>query len=283
MKQSSSWWQYIIPQHFLSRCAGWLANWRCSYLKNWAIRTFCQHYGVDLSEAEIVDYRGYADFNAFFTRHLKAGARPLAADQQVIISPVDGKISELGEIKTGSVLQAKGKIFSVESLLGDEALAQKFASGSFMTAYLSPKDYHRIHMPCDGRLVAMQYIPGRLFSVNQASVANIDRLFARNERVICHFESASGPFVVVAVGAMIVASIVTAWHGEVNSSHPASRVKRWSYDEEVRELRRGDEMGYFKLGSTVIVLFPDNAVTWSPALRPGSVLRMGQMIANRKE
>lgn len=283
MKQSSSWWQHIIPQHLLSRCAGSLANCRCDWFKNWAIKTFCRHYNVNLTEAEITDYRGYADFNAFFTRRLQTGARPLPDDNKDIISPVDGRVSELGEIHAGSALQAKGKSFTVQSLLGDEALAFKFSTGSFLTAYLSPKDYHRIHMPCDGRLVAMQYIPGRLFSVNETSVANIDGLFARNERVVCHFESDFGPFVVVAVGAVIVGSIVTAWHGEVNLAHPAHRVKRWTYEQAPDELRRGDEMGYFKLGSTVLILFPENTVTWLSALRAGSSLRMGQVVANRKE
>lgn len=270
-----------MPQLSLSRLMGWFANCRRLWFKNWAIKTFSQHFGVDLSEAQIEDYQAFSNFNEFFTRKLKPGARPIDPKPNAIISPADGVVSELGQLNLEVILQAKGKYFSVGSLLNDEVAAQQFKNGSFLTTYLSPKDYHRFHMPCDGRLVEMRYIPGRLFSVNDGSVAAIDRLFARNERVVCMFESEFGSFAYVAVGAMIVGSIATAWHGVVNPGHN-NKPQVWSYRDKEMHLKRGDECGYFQLGSTVILLFPKDSVTWESSLASHSELKMGQLIAEIK-
>lgn len=283
MKQSSVWWQYLLPQHLLSRWMGRLAHSRCKKFKNWAITAFTRHYGVNLNESAIEDIRQFQNFNDFFTRKLKPDARPIATDPAAIISPVDGCISEIGKIEAHTILQAKKKFYSLTCLFGgDEALANNFMDGSFMTAYLAPKDYHRIHMPFDGQLVSMRYIPGKLFSVNTASASKINDLFARNERLVCVFDSSIGPFVVIAVGAMIVGSIVTAWHGVVNEGH-SDKVSTWNYADKSIRFCRGDELGYFQLGSTVILLFARNAMAWNAQLKAGLPLQVGQMIAKIKE
>lgn len=279
MKQSSVWWQFVIPQHLISRAAGCLAQCRWPWLKNWAIRAFMQRFGVELQEAVRERVEEYAHFNDFFTRHLKPAARPIAQEPFTLVSPVDGSVSEIGRLAEDTILQAKGKHYSLLSLLGgDPSLAARFTGGEFLTAYLSPKDYHRIHMPCDGRLVRMDYVPGKLFSVNAASVAQIDQLFARNERVICLFDSPEGPFALVLVGALIVGSIATHWHGVVNGAR-GRRITSWDYRDKTIDLRRGDELGYFQLGSTVIALFPKDRLHWRVDLTAGTPLRMGEMIA----
>lgn len=271
-------WQHFLPQHWLSRFLGGLAHCRVPWFKNLLIRSFIAHFNVDMEEAAETSIDHYVHFNDFFTRALRSGARPMAEGAATLISPVDGAISEMGRLAEGRILQAKNKFFSVESLLGgDEQRARGFHNGHFMTAYLSPKDYHRIHMPCDARLLRMVYVPGKLFSVNPASVSGIDGLFARNERVICYFETARGPMALVAVGAMVVASIVTTWHGEVAPSSMAG-VQSWDYDDQEIQLHRGDEMGYFKLGSTVILLFPEGAMEWDNGLAADDSIKLGQAL-----
>jgi phosphatidylserine decarboxylase len=278
-KPTSVWLHKFIAQHTLSRAMGFLADQAWGPITHRGIRAFIRRYNVNMQEAAIEDYRAYPTFNAFFTRHLKTGVRPLATETNAIISPVDGAISEIGEIADDQILQAKGCYYSVASLLADKNHAKAFHQGRFLTAYLAPKDYHRIHMPIDGRLLEMVHVPGRLFSVNSASVQAVPQLFARNERVICLFETAVGPMAMVMVGAMIVGSISTAWHGVVTP--PTKRaISVWNYREENKEFMRGEEVGYFKLGSTVILLFAKDSISWEKNYQANSVLRFGEKIGS---
>jgi len=273
--------QYIVPQHLLSRCTGALAELRHPVrLKNWVIRQFIQFFHVDMTEAAEPEYARYACFNDFFTRPLRDGARPLAAAD--ILCPADGAISQLGEISNGLLFQAKGRYFSAEELLGgDAARAAQFNGGQFATIYLSPKDYHRVHMPVAGRLTATCYIPGQLFSVNGVTADNVDRLFARNERLVCYFETGFGPMVVILVGAMVVAGIETVWSGRV--APPPKRPVTVDYVKLPGsvELAQGDEMGRFMLGSTVILLFPAGVMAFDERYRAGTLTRMGEMLGSR--
>ncbi len=272
--------QTLVPQHLLSRCTGALAELRHPvWLKNWVIRQFIQFFDVDMTEAAEPDCTRYACFNDFFTRPLRDGARPLAVAD--ILCPADGAISQLGEISNGLLLQAKGRYFSAEELLGgDAARAAQFNGGQFATIYLSPKDYHRVHMPVAGRLTATCYIPGQLFSVNGVTADNVDRLFARNERLVCYFETARGPMAMILVGAMVVAGIETVWSGRVAPPprHPVT-VDYVNLLEPV-ELAQGAEMGRFMLGSTVILLFPEGVVAWDESFQSGSGTRMGQKLGS---
>lgn len=277
MKQSI-WWQSLLPQQLLTTFVGKLANCKSRWFKNWAITKFVKHYQVDLTEAAITTPKGFSNFNDFFTRHLKPGRRPIDSTANTLVSPVDGTVSALGSLHNETILQAKGKKFNVTSLLGDPRLAKQFIDGCFLTAYLSPKDYHRFHMPFTGQLREMHYIPGKLFSVNEASVAGIDNLFAKNERVILIFDSEIGPFAYVAVGAMIVGSIGMNWHGVVNAKRQG-QIKSWFYRDKPIRLERGQECGYFQLGSTVILLFPQGSLQWDSSLRSGACLHMGAKIA----
>ena len=268
--------QYLLPHHLLSRLAGRLADCQVRWLKNLAIRLFVRHYQVNLQEALTEEPGGYASFNEFFARPLKAEARPLAA-APAILSPCDGAISQLGRIEQGRIFQAKGHNFGLIDLLGgDHRLASPFMGGQFATLYLSPRDYHRIHMPVAGTLRQMIHVPGRLFSVNPLTTRQVPELFARNERVICLFDTALGPMALVLVGAMIVASIETVWAGRVT---PLRReVRSIRYDEQARaaiQLERGEEMGRFRLGSTVIVLFGTDCMQWASALASGQTVRQG--------
>lgn len=267
--------QRLTPQHLLSRAAGLLANTTNPTIKNMFIRWFIQRYQVDMSQALEEDPSAYANFNAFFTRALKPGARVVDARPDTVISPADGAVSQLGAIEAGRVFQAKGQSFSVEELLGgDAAAASAYTNGSFITVYLSPRDYHRVHMPFAGTLTKMTYVPGDLFSVNTVTAEEVPRLFARNERVVCHFETRVGPMVVVLVGAMIVASIETVWAGVVA---PLSRkVTTTDYAPKPVYLDKGDELGRFLLGSTAIVLFPQGALNWQAELAATSPVQMGQ-------
>ena len=270
--------QHIVPQHLLSRCTGFLAELRQPiWLKNWAIGLFVRHFGVDMNEAEESDHERYANFNEFFTRPLKAGVRPIAdAD---IVCPADGAISQLGDIREGLCFQAKGKYFSTEELLaGDEARAAQFAGGRFATIYLSPRDYHRVHMPVTGRLNATSYIPGKLFSVNGTTADNVDRLFARNERLVCYFDTDRGPMTMVLVGAMIVAGIETVWSGQVAPPPKHPLVTDYREPPAPVELEKGQEMGRFKLGSTVILLFPKDSMAWDEAYTAESPTRLGESL-----
>lgn len=274
------WLQRLIPQHWLSRFVGSLADYKgLPSLKNWAIRRYVKFYGVNMSEAEPSDYKQFNSFNEFFIRPLKPNCRPMPSDPKSIVSPVDGTISEIGVIKEKQILQAKGIYYDLEKLLaGDLWLTQRFYKGAFFTAYLAPKDYHRIHMPMTGRLLAMYHVPGKLFSVNPYTVSNLPGLFAKNERIICVFDTAIGYMIVIAVGAVIVGSIATVWYGIVT---PPTRkqIQHWDYQNRSIELARGEEMGYFKLGSTVIVLFESDRIRWLKELTAGKTLKIGQVIA----
>ena len=268
--------QYVMPKRAMTRLAGALAGRRLGGFTQNTIRRFVKRYRVDMSEAANPDLRAYDTFNAFFTRALKPGARPLADAPWV--SPVDGAISQLGPIEHDQVFQAKGHRYSTTALVGGDAqLAQRFDNGQFATLYLSPRDYHRIHMPCDGRLKRMVYVPGDLFSVNPTTARGVPGLFARNERVVCEFESAFGPWVMVLVGATIVGSMATVWHGVVNPPRPGT-LRRWDYAPGQHVLRQGDEMGRFLLGSTVVLLLPA-PLGFDPGWQPGGPVRMGEVMA----
>ncbi len=273
--------QYLLPHHLLSRLIGCAAECRAAWFKNRLIGWFARQYQVDMNEAQVEDLSAYAHFNDFFTRALKEGARPLDQTPGAILSPADGAISQLGPIEQGRIFQAKGHSFSVLELLGGDAQrAAPFMGGDFATVYLSPKDYHRVHMPLAGTLREMVYVPGRLFSVNQTTAENVPELFARNERVVCLFDSERGPMAVVLVGAMIVASIETVWAGLVTP--PRRQLKSVRYDEAARgpiHLEKGAELGRFKLGSTAIVLFAPHQVEWNAGLASGTPVRMGEALA----
>jgi phosphatidylserine decarboxylase len=266
--------QYLLPKQALTTLAGRFAHARAGALTTSVIRWFVSHYGVQMSEAAEPDVSRYATFNDFFTRALRPGARPIAdAD---FICPVDGAISQLGAIAGDQLLQAKDHTYSIAALLGgDGALAARFIDGRFATLYLSPRDYHRIHMPCDGTLRRMVHVPGDLFSVNPATERGIPGLFARNERIVCEFEGARGPFVMVLVGATIVGSMATVWHGVVNPPRPGTP-REWRYDDRSITLRQGEEMGRFLLGSTVVMLFPDGCLQFAPDWRAERPVRLGE-------
>ncbi|WP_079229926.1 archaetidylserine decarboxylase [Pseudomonas putida] len=274
--------QYLLPHHLLSRLAGCVAECRARWFKNAFTAWFAKRYQVNMSEALVEDLTAYEHFNAFFTRALKPGARPLDETPGAILCPADGAVSQLGPIEHGRIFQAKGHSYSALELLGgDPALAAPFMGGEFATIYLSPKDYHRVHMPLAGTLREMVYVPGRLFSVNQTTAENVPELFARNERVVCLFDTERGPMAVVLVGAMIVASIETVWAGLVTP--PKRELKTFRYDESSRapiHLEKGAELGRFKLGSTAIVLFGPEQVKWAENLGAASAVRMGELLAN---
>ncbi|SCY47594.1 phosphatidylserine decarboxylase [Nitrosospira sp. Nl5] len=269
--------QYLLPKQAITELAGKFAKANAGRLTTFAIRRFVRHYRVDMDEAVNPDIHSYRTFNDFFTRALLPEKRPIA--DASYICPIDGAISQLGVIRSNQIIQAKGHNYSTIALIGgDSELAEKFYDGSFATLYLSPKDYHRVHMPCAGRLTRMIYIPGTLFSVNPGTVRGVPGLFARNERVVCVFESASGPFVLVLVGATIVGSISTVWHGVVNPRHSPGRrkVREWRYDSQALMFKKGDEMGRFQLGSTVVMLFPKNEMAFNPRWTPGRTVRFGE-------
>lgn len=272
--------QRLTPQHLLSRAAGVLASTTNTTVKNLFIRWFVQRYQVDMSQALEEDPCTYTNFNAFFTRALKPGARMIDSDPGSVICPADGAVSQLGKIASGRVFQAKGQTFSVVELLGgDIEAASAFTHGSFVTVYLSPRDYHRVHMPFAGTLTKMTYVPGDLFSVNTVTAEEVPRLFARNERVVCHFETSAGPMVVVLVGAMIVASIETVWAGLVAPLRRKIITTDYTAPKAIH-LNKGDELGRFLLGSTAIVLFPEGAVNWHVELGATSPVQMGQAIGH---
>lgn len=271
--------QYVLPKQALTVLAGKLATARAGSLTTRVIRWFVGRYGVNMSEAADPDISSYESFNEFFTRSLKPGARPLAA--AAFICPVDGAISQFGAIERDQIFQAKGHRYSTTALVGgDGALAAQFEDGSFATLYLSPRDYHRIHMPCDGLLRRMIHVPGDLFSVNPSTARGVPGLFARNERVVCVFESALGSFVLVLVGATIVGSMATVWHGVVNPPRPGL-LREWLYDDQQLRFRQGEEMGRFLLGSTVVMLFPKNTLAFNPVWMPQRPVRLGEMMGDR--
>lgn len=270
--------QYLLPKGALTNFAGRVAGAKGGAMTTRLIRWFVGKYDVNMAEAANPDIASYHSFNEFFTRALKPGARPLAKAD--FICPVDGRISQFGAIDDDQIFQAKGHRFSTTALVGgDAALAAKFRHGSFANLYLSPRDYHRIHMPCDGRLTRMIYVPGSLFSVNPTTARGIPGLFARNERVVCVFDTANGPFVLVLVGATIVGSMATVWHGVVNPPRHAD-VKEWTYDDQHIVLKKGDELGRFLLGSTVVMLFPKDQLHFNDAWQPAGPVRLGETMAN---
>ncbi|MFM8330445.1 MAG: archaetidylserine decarboxylase [Candidatus Methylumidiphilus sp.] len=270
--------QHALPHHALSRAMHRLARCENRLWKNAFIRAIVRLYGVNLAEAQQPDPEAYASFNAFFTRALKPEARPLCAEAGALLCPADGAISQIGDIRAGRMIQAKGKEFSAAELLGGDAeRALPFANGKFATVYLSPRDYHRLHMPLAGTLKEMVLVPGRLFSVNAATADSVENLFARNERVVALFDTQAGPMALVLVGAIFVASIETVWHGEVTP--PAGQdVRVWNYSGDVPVLEKGAEMGRFNMGSTIIVLLGENAVQWDEVLQAGSAVKMGQKL-----
>ena len=269
--------QHVLPHTLLTSIMYRAARVRFAPWKNRQIRWFIARYGVDMSEASNSDAHAYEHFNAFFTRGLRAGSRPLAGAAETVVCPADGCISAIGDIRAGTLLQAKGQHYSVESLLGgDDGRAAAFTEGRFATIYLSPRDYHRVHMPVDGRLREMTYIPGRLFSVNFATARVVSRLFTRNERLVCIFDTEVGPMALILVGAMMVAGMQTVWAGPVTPPH-GQPMRSWRYDgENAMRLSRGEEIGRFNTGSTVVVLFPAGRVDWSRASKAESSVRMGQ-------
>ena len=271
--------QYILPKQALTVFAGKVAGSKGGKLTTRLIHWFVGRYGVKMAEAANPDIGSYTTFNDFFTRALRSDARPLA--QAAYLCPVDGAISQYGTIDKDQIFQAKGHHYSTTALVGgDAALAQQFQDGSFATLYLSPRDYHRIHMPCDGRLTRMIYVPGDLFSVNPVTARGVPGLFARNERVVCVFESAYGPFVLALVGATIVGSMATVWHGVVNPPR-SPEVREWSYEQQNVLLKKGDEMGRFLLGSTVVMLFPKNTIQFNPQWAPALGVRMGEVMGEK--
>jgi phosphatidylserine decarboxylase len=273
--------QYLLPKRALTVLAGKFATARAGGLTTSVIRWFVGRYGVDMSEAANPDIASYESFNEFFTRPLKAGARPLASSD--FICPVDGAISQFGAIERDQIVQAKGHRYSTIALVGgDGELAAQVEDGSFATLYLSPKDYHRIHMPCEGRLLRMIHVPGELFSVNPVTARGVPGLFARNERVVCVFESAHGPFVLALVGATIVGSMATVWHGIVNPPRPG-HVREWRYDDQQLLFRQGEEMGRFLLGSTVVMLFPRNSLKFNAEWAPQRPIRLGETMGERPD
>lgn len=272
--------QYILPKKLLSRAVGKIASAQLGSLTTFLIKNFIKYYNVDMDEAEIKEIEKYKTFNDFFTRRLTKNARPLASDDNALINPADGTISEYGEIYKDAVIQAKGHYYSLESLLGGEqADAEKFSDGAFITTYLSPKDYHRVHMPLDGKLEKMIFVPGDLFSVNPLIAKNVDNLFARNERVICFFKNDKiGEFAVVLVGATIVASIETVFAGIVAPSSGKEK-NIYHYEKDKIKLKKGAELGRFLLGSTVICIFPKNKITFTSSLKKGDAVKMGSAFA----
>jgi phosphatidylserine decarboxylase len=270
--------QYLLPKQALTALAGKFAGAEAGGLTTAFIRWFVGRYGVNMSEAANPDIASYKRFNDFFTRPLREGARPLA--EADYLCPVDGAISQFGAIERDQIFQAKGHSYSTAALVGgDRELAAKFENGSFATLYLSPRDYHRIHMPCEGRLTRMIHVPGALFSVNPTTARGVPGLFARNERVVCVFETAAGPFVLTLVGATIVGSMATVWHGVVNPPRPGV-LREWRYDDQNIVLKKGEEMGRFLLGSTVVMLFPKDTLSFNPDWQPARPLRMGEAMGS---
>ena len=270
--------QYALPHRALSRLVYWATRWTWRPWKNFLIGRVVRAYAVDVSEAEQPDPFAFPTFNAFFTRALKPAARPMPDDPRAIICPADGRVSQFGSIRDGRIFQAKGQDFSAAELLGDEAAAAAYTNGRFITVYLSPRDYHRVHAPLTGRLRETLHIPGRLFSVAPFAVEAVPRLFARNERLVCHFDGAHGPFAVVMVGAMLVSGVETVWSGMEIPPYASAVVHKDWRGKDIR-LERGAELGRFNMGSTAIVLLPSGAAEFDPELSVQMPVRMGRSIA----
>ena len=275
--------QYIMPQLYLTQFAGWFAQQKWGAVTHFVIKAFAKKYNVDMSEAKKENFSDYESFNQFFIRELKDDARKINENPTALCLPADGRVSQIGHIDDERLLQAKGHFFSLSDLLaGDEELVNTFKNGEFATIYLSPRDYHRVHMPCDATLRKMIYVPGDLFSVNPFLAEHVPNLFARNERVICVFDTAFGPMVQILVGATITASMSTVWAGVINPPR-TGEVKVWTYQgDSAIKLTKGQEMGAFQLGSTVINLFPENSVTLAEHLEVDVPVRMGEILATMK-
>lgn len=270
--------QYLLPKKALTVFAGWVAGGRWGWITTAIIRRFIRRYQVNMAEAAEPDAASYASFNEFFTRALKTEARPLAPAR--FVCPVDGAISQFGAIAQDQIFQAKGHSYSTSALLaGQDNLAQAFQDGHFATLYLAPKDYHRVHMPCAGSLKRMIHVPGELFSVNPVTARGVPGLFARNERVVCLFDTDHGPMALVLVGATIVGSMATVWHGVVNPPRTGT-VREWTYAPEQVRLRQGEEMGRFLLGSTVVLLWPKTTLAFDPEWAPSRAVRVGEKMAS---
>ncbi|QLB13581.1 phosphatidylserine decarboxylase [Bisgaardia hudsonensis] len=275
--------QYIMPQQYLTQFAGWFAKQKWGAVTHFVIKLFAKKYQIDMQEAEKKEFKDYESFNQFFIRTLAENARPINPEANTICLPADGRISQMGHIDDNLLLQAKGHHFSLETLLAnDEELVTAFKDGEFATVYLSPRDYHRVHMACTGKLRKMIYVPGDLFSVNPFLAEHIPNLFARNERVICVFDTEFGPMVQILVGATITASMSTVWAGIINPPR-SKEVKTWSYEnDEAVQLMKGQEMGAFQLGSTVINLFPKDTIKFADSLEVDTPVRVGEILAYKK-
>lgn len=271
--------QHMLPTHMLSRLAHRVTRVRTPWFKNALIDLFCRRYRIDLGEAQIRDPHAYHSFNDFFTRELTPGARPLPTEATAAACPVDGAVSQVGVLDGSRLIQAKGRVYDAGELLASRSDGATFNDGAFVTLYLAPRNYHRVHMPLDGTLTRTRLVPGRLFSVNPATARRVPRLFARNERLVCLFDTAVGPMAVVLVGAMLVGSIETVWGGEATPPRARGMIER-SYEPNAVRLKRGAELGRFNMGSSVIVLFASAAVTWDSALEAGAAVRMGQRLAH---
>ena len=269
--------QYLLPKHILSRLVAKIANCRISLIKNFIISQYCKFYNIDMSDALETNPLNYPTFNDFFTRALKPNARPTTSEQKAIVSPVDGKIWQIGKIDAGQLINAKGKGYTLEQLFADNKDAARFHNANFAVLYLAPYNYHRIHMPIEGKLRSMRYIPGKLFSVNPNIVNHIHDVFAKNERVVAMFDTALGQVAIILVGAMIVGSIETKWAGEITPNKQTD-LTNWDYSKENIMFERGMEMGSFKLGSTVILLFPEKTVNWDATLQQNTPIKMGQRL-----
>lgn len=272
---------YLLPQLAITRAAGWLAEQKWGTVTHFVIKLFAKQYKVNLAEAEKSEPSDYETFNEFFIRKLKENARPINRENNTVCLPADGKVSESGKINDNLLLQAKGHFFTLETLLAnDQEMTEKFRNGTFITTYLSPTDYHRVHMPCDATLRKMIYVPGELFSVNPFLAEHVPNLFARNERVICEFDTEFGSMVQILVGATVTASMSTVWSGVINPPR-SKEIVVWNYEtdgEKAIKLQKGEEMGAFRLGSTVINLFPENKIALNPELIAGTKTKMGEML-----
>jgi phosphatidylserine decarboxylase len=278
-----SWPLALLPHQLLSRLVRSATRWRASWWKNPLIKLFIRHFDVDMSQAEAANAEDYADFNSFFTRALEPAARAFPDDQQALTSPVDGRVSQAGDIRAGRLIQAKGQDYSLTALLGDDKQsAADFENGKFATLYLSPRDYHRIHMPCQGELLETTYVPGRLFSVAPHTTRAIPGLFTRNERLVTRFDTSAGPMALIMVGAIFVSCMETVWGGLVNPSMGMrlQRSRFGSGDSPAVNLQRGEEMGVFNMGSTVILLFGPDRIDWVNDLQAGSSVQLGQILGN---
>ena len=272
--------QKLLPQHLLSRISSYFTNNKYPPLKNFLIKLAINKFNISLDESEKNNINEFKTFNDFFTRHLLSSARPIENDGRKIISPADGSLSQFGTIDKKNLIQAKGKFFSLDDLLGNHSeISDQLKNGSFFTIYLSPRDYHRVHMPIDGKLTNMTYIPGKLFSVNSKTTEGISNVFSRNERVVCNFETEIGIVSIVFVGALLVASIITKWHGIVTPSY-YNQIQSWDYSHNNISFSKGEEIGHFQFGSTVICCFQRNKLNFKDNLSTMSPIKMGDMVAN---